>query len=177
MTGTTHTVVGVFEDTSDAVEAVRALRAAGFPDAGIGIISRDDGRRRGHFGLTNDPTRTQWEQGTAIGAAAGGATGLGLGLAVAAGLMPPLGPVLLGGTLTALLASAGAGAVVGTVVGGLVGLGVPEEDATYYDHEVRAGRTLVTVEAGDADRGREASDVMQRFGSAGRRPAADEARH
>jgi len=30
MTGTTHTVVGVFEDDSDAIQAVRGLRAAGF---------------------------------------------------------------------------------------------------------------------------------------------------
>ena len=175
MTGTTHTVVGVFEDTSDAIQAVRALRAAGFPDAGIGIISRDDASRLGHFGLTNDPTQTKWEQGTAVGAAAGGATGLGLGLAVAAGLMPPLGPVLLGGTLAALLASAGAGAAVGTVVGGLVGLGIPEEDADYYQTEVRSGRTLVTVKSGD--RGKEASDIMQRYGSADRRPSAAAVRH
>src|SRR5205814_4231929 len=111
---------------------------AGFPDAQLGIASRDHQLSRDKFGLKNDPTHSKWEQGTAVGAAAGGATGLGLGLAVAAGLMPPLGPILAGGTLVALLASAGAGAAVGTVVGGLVGLGIPEEDADYYQTEVRS---------------------------------------
>jgi hypothetical protein len=165
----TSTVVGVFEDASDAIQAVRALRDAGFADAQIGIASKDEQARREKFGLTSDPTHSKWEQGTAVGAAAGGATGLGLGLAVAAGLIPPLGPVLLGGTLMALLASAGTGAAVGTVVGGLVGLGVPEEDAGYYDSEFQAGRTLVTVRADG--RGREASDIMQRYGAIDQRTA------
>jgi hypothetical protein len=171
----TNTVVGVFEDVSDAILAVRALRDAGFPDDAIGIISRDQQSCRAKFGLSDDPTHSKWEQGTAVGAAAGGATGLGLGIAVAAGLMPPLGPILAGGTLVALLASAGAGAAVGTVVGGLVGLGIPEEDADYYQTEVKSGRTLVVVKSGD--RGREASDIMQRYGSADRRPSAATARH
>lgn len=159
----TSTVIGVFEDTSDAIQAVRALRDAGFEDARIGIVSKDVQTTREKFGLSDDPTHSKWEQGTAIGAAAGGATGLGLGMAVAAGLMPPLGPILAGGTLLALLASAGTGAAVGTVVGGLAGLGVSEEDAGYYDREVQGGRTLVTVQADG--RGREASDVMQRYGA------------
>lgn len=159
----TSTVVGVFEDTSDAIHAVRALRDAGFEDARIGIVSKDERTTREKFGLTNDPTHSKWEQGTAVGAAAGGATGLGLGLAVAAGLIPPLGPVLVGGTLLALLASAGTGAAVGTVVGGLAGLGVSEDEAGYYDREFQAGRTLVTVQADG--RGREASDIMLRYGA------------
>jgi len=163
----TSTVVGVFEDASDAIQAVRALRDAGFTDAQLGIASRDHQLSRDKFGLKNDPTHTKWEQGTAVGAAAGGATGLGLGLAVAAGLMQPLGPILAGGTLVALLASAGTGAAVGTVVGGLVGLGVPEDDAGYYDSEFQAGRTLVTVQADG--RGQEASDIMQRYGALDRR--------
>jgi hypothetical protein len=171
MLESTHTVVGVFEDSSNAIQAVRALRDAGFADNQIGIVSRDSGTKghRERFGLSDDPTNSKWEQGTAVGAAAGGATGLGLGLAVAGGLIPPLGPVIAGGTLVALLASAGAGAAVGTVVGGLIGLGIPEEDAQYYGTEVESGRTLVTVQAGD--RNREASAIMQRYGSIDRRAA------
>jgi hypothetical protein len=75
-------------------------------------------------------------------------TGTGLGLAVAAGLIPGIGPAIAGGTLLALLASAGAGAAVGTVLGALVGLGVPEEEAEFYEGEFRSGKTLVTVRAG-----------------------------
>lgn len=65
---------------------------------------------------------------------------------MAASLFPPLG-IVAGGTLMALLASAGTGAGVATVIGALVGLGIPEDEAAYYEGEVKGGRTLVTVQA------------------------------
>jgi len=155
--------VGTFRDRSDATDAIRELREAGFSDRQLGLISKHDADWNTRTGLANDPTSTHWEEGTGIGAAAGAATGVGLGLAVAAGLMPPLGPIIAGGTLVALLASAGTGAAVGTVVGGLVGLGIPEEHATTYANDVTAGNTLVTVSAGD--RYAEAVDVLHKHGA------------
>ena len=65
--------------------------------------------------------------------------------ALLAGLVPGIGPALAGGTLAALLSSAAAGAAAAGVAGALVGLGIPEKDATYYESEYRAGRTIVTV--------------------------------
>lgn len=157
----TRTIVGVFHDRADATAALRHLRAAGFDESQIGVISRHetDRTRVEHTGLADDPTGTRWEEGTGIGAAAGAATGLGLGVAVAAGLIPAVGPVIAGGTLMALLASAGAGAAAGTVVGGLIGLGIPEEEAESYEAEVTSGRTLVTVAAGN--RAVEALDILR----------------
>jgi len=161
------TVIGVFDGHAEARRALTALRDAAFADDRLGIIGPDwrDERRttEEHTGLPNDPTHTRWEEGTGLGAAAGGATGLSLGMAVAAGLMPPLGPVLAGGTLVALLASAGTGAAVGSVVGGLVGLGVPEEDAKWYEGELNAGRVLVAVQA-PAGRADEARNVIRKLG-------------
>lgn len=163
--------VGTFHDRSDAADAIRELRDAGFRDNQLGLVSKHDsdwdsrtGRQPSaeRSGLANDPTNTHWEEGSGIGAAAGAATGVGLGLAVAAGLMPPLGPIIAGGTLIALLASAGTGAAVGTVVGGLIGLGIPEEQATAYERDVNAGRTLVTVSAGD--RYTDAVDILHKHG-------------
>jgi hypothetical protein len=158
----TRTVVGVFQNRSDATGALRDLRDAGFDESQIGLISKSpyDPTREDHTGLKDDPTGTRWEEGTGIGAATGAAAGLGLGLAVAAGLIPAVGPVIAGGTLIALLASAGAGAVTGTIVGGLIGLGIPEDEAASYETEVNEGRTLVTVSAGD--RYPEALEVFRR---------------
>ena len=167
----TMIAVGTFHDRTDATDAVRELREAGFTDRQIGIVSKHDadwddrtGRKLSSetSGLANDPTNTHWEEGTGVGAAAGAATGVGLGLAVAAGLMPPLGPIVAGGVLIALLASAGTGAAVGTVVGGLIGLGIPEEHAATYERDVNAGRTLVTVSA--ADRYTDAVDILHKHG-------------
>ena len=66
----------------------------------------------------------------------------------------------------ALLASAGAGATVGTVVGGLIGLGIPEDEAAYYEDELKGGRTLVTVHAEDSAFGRaaDAREILSRHG-------------
>lgn len=166
-----NTAIGVFHSRERAREAIHALKNAGFVDNQIGIISRDStGKETGHTGLPDDPTNSRWEEGTGIGAAAGATTGLGLGLAVAAGLIPAIGPVIAGGALMALIASAGAGATVGTVLGGLIGLGVPEDDAAYYDEEFRTGRTLVTCQAGDLYA--EAMAIMQRYGAVERSAVA-----
>ena len=35
------------------------------------------------------------------------------------------------------------------MAGGLIGWGLPEEDAKYYEGEVKAGRYLVTVDSGE----------------------------
>lgn len=69
-----------------------------------------------------------------------------------------------------MLASAGSGAAAGAVIGGLVGLGVPEDEAQFFEHEYRAGRILVTVAAG-ARRG-EAEDLLRRLGARMHRRAA-----
>ena len=140
------TTVGVFKTRAQAQQAVRELQSQGYTNDQIGLVAKDEPTDKS--GLPGDPTGTRWEEGTGIGAAAGAATGTGLGLAVAAGLLSPVGPLIAGGALIALIASAGAGATVGTIVGGLVGLGVPEDDAAYYDSEVAAGRYVVTVESG-----------------------------
>ncbi|MGH7129004.1 MAG: general stress protein, partial [Planctomycetaceae bacterium] len=66
-----------------------------------------------------------------------------------AGLLPAIGPVIAGGLLMSILASAAGGAAAGGLVGALIGLGIPEEEARFYDTEFRAGRTVVTVQAGD----------------------------
>src|SRR5262245_51469050 len=156
-------VVGVFDDYRRPEQAIQELRRSGFRDDEIGILSRTT--HMSEAGIVNDPTHSHWEEGAGIGAAAGALTGTGLGLAVAAGLIPGVGPVIAGGTLAALLASMGTGAAVGTVLGALVGMGVPEEEARYYEGEFNAGRTIVTVRADD--RAPQAWEILSRHGAYG----------
>ena len=47
--------------------------------------------------------------------------------------------------------------------GALIGLGIPEEEAKYYEGEVHAGRTVVTVQA--AGRFDEAWQLLTRHGA------------
>ena len=168
---TRTSVVAAFRDRDRAKDAIAALRRDGFTDDQIGLLGPYETATQKRSGLANDPTDSKWEEGAGIGAAGGAALGLGLGAAVMAGLLGPLG-VVAGGPLVALLASAGAGATAGTVVGGLIGLGVPEDEAKWYESEVTAGRTLVTVhDAGD--RIDEARRVLLDHGGAMRGPVND----
>ena len=73
-----------------------------------------------------------------------------------------------------VIASAGGAAAVGTLVGALVGLGVPEEEARYYEGEVTAGRTLVTVKS--ESRNFEADAILRRNGAYDMQTSADRAR-
>lgn len=148
--------VGVFDDRNDAELAARDLREGGFKDDDIGYAWRDDA------GKTH-------QEGNKAGAmaASGAGTGVVLGGIIGAGaalLIPGIGPVVSGGLLASALAGAATGAVTGAVAGGvagaLVGLGVPEDEAKYYDSQFREGRTLMTVRADD--RYDEAGDIVRR---------------
>ena len=140
------TVVGVFHSHSQAQKAVNDLKAAGYTDDQIGVVSQDA-----------DGTYEEQVEGSKAeeGAVAGAATGLGAGalwgLGIAAGVLPAIGPVIAGGTLAAIAASAAGTAAAGGLAGALIGLGIPEEEAEYYKGEFEKGRTLVTVKSG-ADR-------------------------
>jgi hypothetical protein len=77
-------------------------------------------------------------------------------------VIPVIGPILAVGPLAAALISAAGGAAAGGIAGALIGWGVPEEDAKYYEGEVKAGRYLVTVDSGD--RGTDTRSVFTRHG-------------
>jgi len=160
-------VVGSFASNELANSALEALRQAGFSNAHLGLLSRaqDESDQ-----AKKDLTGTKMEEGAGLGAAGGAVAGAGLGLAVAAGVIPPLGPAIAGGTLIALLASVGSGAAAGTIIGGLVGLGIPEDEAAFFDSEYRTGRTLVVVNAGA--RKEEALRILHGHGARVRMPAA-----
>ena len=152
------TCVALFNNRLQAHDAILALRGAGFSSDSIGLF----GPEGEATGLKSDPLATRWEEGTGIGAATGAVTGMGLGLAVLSGLIPPLGPVVAGGTLVALLASAGAGASVGTILGGLAGMGIPEDDAKFYEGKLHEGKSMVTIDADD--RHAEAEEILTAHG-------------
>jgi hypothetical protein len=141
------TIVGVFTDRSDAQRAVNELRRDNFREDQIGVITRTEhGIPPAEEWSADTSTHSKVAEGSAIGAATGAGIGALWALGIAANVLPAIGPVIAGGTLMAVLASAAGAGVVGTVVGALVGLGVPEEEARYYESEFTAGRTLVTVQ-------------------------------
>lgn len=161
------TLIGVFETRAEGHRAVEELRRAGFADSHITMVMH-------HNEKTVDITDmdaakaaqvtgdSKAGEGAAIGAVAGGIGG-GV-LALAMGLIPGVGPVLSLGALAASIFGVGAavGAAGGGIIGALIGADFPEEEARFYEKELKAGRVLVGVRA--EDRADEARAILDRCG-------------
>src|SRR5215207_8843920 len=130
--------VGVFRDAERARDAIGALKDAGFGGSDISLLMPDRGEARDLAAETG----TKAGEGAATGAVAGGFL-LGIGALA----IPGVGPFIAAGAFATALGGAAIGAGVGAVAGALIGMGIPQEEAKYYEGEAKAGRTLVTVRA------------------------------
>jgi len=153
------TMVGVFHTREQANDALTALRNAGFRDDQIGFAVRTESDIAS---LNPDAVMTE-ERDTGPGAAGGALTGAITGGATAALMIPAIGPVIAGGILAAALMGAAIGAATGGILGSLINLDVTEDDARYYEDEMRAGRSVVIVRA--EDRSDEAAAILHRAGA------------
>jgi uncharacterized membrane protein len=153
------TVVGVFATRPQAENAINELHRFGITDQQIGFVVRDaSGNTQGN--VTPDETRTTHN---AIGGAVSGGVLGGLIGAASSLLIPGFGPAIAGGILAATLGGAAIGAAAGGLVGALTEMGVPEEEAYYYQSEFEAGRFIVTVSAPSLQR--EALEILRRNGA------------
>jgi hypothetical protein len=148
------TLVGVFEDRAFAERALDELHQAGFSNEQVGFAVRN--------GAVHEGTEPATATAAATGAVSGGVIG-GLVSAAVTLLIPGFGPAIAGGILVATLSGIALGAVAGGFLGALIALGVPEEEAYYYQREFEAGRIIITVRAGD--RVKDALDILRRNGA------------
>jgi hypothetical protein len=125
-------VVGVFTDYDSARRAIDELKRAGYGADEIGYLQRAL------------PSGDDLSGGATTGAVGGGVVG-GIVGAVASLLIPGLGPAIAGGILAATLGGALVGAAAGGFVGVLTNMGVSESQARFYQSELEAGHTIVTV--------------------------------
>ncbi len=165
-------VVALFEERSEAEDAIRDLKNAGFTNEQIGVATQgriEAGEARSEGSAVDDEagriveeTASGLTEGAAAGALTGGVIGGLVGL-VSSLLIPGLGPLVVGGILASTLMGMGVGAATGGLIGALVGMGVPEEDAKYFDAGLRDGRTLLTVSG--AEGAPEAVAILERHGA------------
>ena len=144
--------MSAFESREHAERTLDDLHGAGFKEDKIGWAMRHEETPEG---------ATDVASGAAAGAVTGGLLG-GLGAAAAMALIPGIGPFIAGGALATILTVGGASAAAGGLIGGLAGLGADEDEAKFYDEEFRAGRPVMTVDAGD--RHDEANEILRRGG-------------
>ena len=164
------TVVNVFTNNVDARAAVSELRDRGFSVEQVGVAGPHSVDEEIH-----DDSENYVAEGAVAGATAGAGLGALWGLGILAGVMPVLGPAIAGGTLAAILTSAVACATGAGLAGALIGMGVPKEEAVFFESELHAGRTIVTVTAS----GREAlaREIMHRHGGYDRATPVGAAAH
>jgi hypothetical protein len=157
------TVVGVFHERTAAQQALAELRRVGFREDQIGVVSREEGTLSAGTSAQTAEKESHMAKGAATGAAAGAGVGALWALGIVTLGLPAVGPVIAGGIFASILASAAGTAVAGGIVGALVGLGIPEDEAKYYEDEFKVGRSIVTVQA--AGKSGQAEEIMRRFGA------------
>ncbi len=145
--------IGVFANQEQARLAINELERAGFDQKEIGYLMRT---------AETEAADADRQARVATGAIGGGVLGGVLG-AAASLLIPGIGPAIAGGILAATFGGVVIGAAAGGVMGALMNLGVSEDDARFYQRELEAGRTIVTVK--NADGAAEAADIMRRNGA------------
>jgi hypothetical protein len=154
------TAIAIFDDRAHAQRAIEQLKLAGFTEREIGVTARDTADADVDVDVADGGKKTHAKEGAIAGVAAGASVGALWGLGILAGVLPGIGTAIAGGTLAAILSSAAAGAATAGIAGTLIGLGIPEEEAKYYDREFQAGRVVVTVDAGA--RFQEAQSILVR---------------
>ncbi|MDC0715567.1 YsnF/AvaK domain-containing protein [Nannocystis bainbridge] len=168
------TVIGLFDDFTDAQAVVTALLKRNIDRADVSVVANN--LENIPINLDKDPSEGRHEamaESAKTGAGTGAIVGTGVGgvLGFLAGIgsifIPGVGPIVAAGPLLAALTGAGVGAAAGAALGGLVGAltqaGVPEHDAHFYAEAVRRGGTLVLVQSADE----RASDVASMMSGAG----------
>jgi hypothetical protein len=156
-----QTAIGIFNFSDEAERAVTGLQQAGFSEEDISLTMLDIQQARTLADEAGGSGSAQASRGALAGSAVGGLAGLLVG--AGALVVPGLGALLVAGPLAGALTGAVVGAAGGGLAATLGGLGVPDEQARWYEAELRRGGTLVAVRSGD--RTALARDVMLRHGA------------
>lgn len=157
---TGHTVVGVFDNPTDAEEAINGLKVAGFTPDSISVVAKDRAVQRD---LT-EASGNEAGQGALVGSLGGGTLGAALGWLLAGGtaLIPGVGPIIAAGVFGATVGGALIGGTLGGITGALAGAGIPEDESAEYGEHVKSGNSLVTAYAANGELLEAATDVFDR---------------
>lgn len=150
-----QSVVGVFNSRHDAEEAVQQLRQQGFTNEEINIVTKKQGKDKGHDTEFVDDDITD---GALTGGTLGGIGGLILGAGALA--IPGVGPILAAGPIAAALS----GAVAGGIAGGLVDWGIPAEVSRHYEESVAQGGTLAVIRT-SSQKVNQAAQILRQNGA------------
>lgn len=167
--GLKKTVIGLFNSTESAREAIANLRKQGYTENEINLVQKDnrsnESKGVGAPGMTNNIDARELDMGTgditdgvASGATWGGLAGLALGAGALA--IPGVGPLVAAGPIGAALT----GAATGGIAGGLIDWGIPEERGQHYEKRVKEGDLLAIIKVSDG-KANEAASILRNNGA------------
>ena len=155
-----ETVVASFGSAAEADRATRRLRARGFADRDINVVTSNVRQGDAETELRDVGEGTgPVAKGAVTGGVLAGAAILAASLAGLA--IPGIGPILSAGPLVGTLAAAGAGAAAGSMIGKLADR---DDDADAAESPVPSGGTLLTLRT-DRARVAEALAVLENAGA------------
>jgi hypothetical protein len=152
--------LGLFSSRDAARSAIQELRSRGFGGGDVSVLMPTPEERDAAAAGTGAAAE-QVGGSAALGGMIGAFAGWLVGLAALS--VPGIGPLLAAGTFATAMAGAGVGVGVGAVVGALADMGLPDDQAEWFEREVGAGNTLVSVRA-DGRRD-EALEILRRHGA------------
>ena len=161
-----QTVIGAFDNATQAEKAAQDLVSAGIARDDISVVANNEGGK--YAPVTETTTEGTTVTGHAVGhdAMIGAEVGAGIGFLV--GLtgfaIPGLGWIAGAGWLMGTILGAGTGAVVGGLVGALTHVGVPEADAQRYNAAVQHGSVLLAVRTQEAQ-AHNVAEILDRDGA------------
>lgn len=160
------TIVGIFETRQQAAEGASRLRAAGFEDKNVIILSPGATDLEVESAVPMEDAE-QPGMGKAIGSVVGGAVGLGAGALIANLLLPGIGPILAVtfGAAAGGLGGAAAGAAAGGVLENLLSIGVPRDEIFFYEDALRQGRSVVVGLSEREDQIQAGGDILIKSGA------------
>lgn len=151
-------VIAVFDNKTKAQNALDKLLARDFDPDSLSLLVSEDGRKH-HFEVDADKSKTA--EGVAYGATIGG---LVAGLtAAAAGLVSITvpGAIFVAGPLAVALTTGAAGAAVGGLAGGLIGVGIPSDEVSLIENDLKDGSIIVAAHSISSDREKIAKEVFK----------------
>lgn len=151
-------VAGLFPTRPAAEGAIVALKNAGFDEGAISVVMQDQKAQGEVTSEHGTHTVDAAVGGGIVGGTAGALLAATGAIAISSVILPGIGGILAGGVIASVL-----GGTAGWLVGGLLGLGIPKEEAEYYQTRVQGGDALVTVDAGD--RAAEARQILLSSGA------------
>ena len=153
--------IGVYDDQAKALAAIQALKAAGYPETQISILTRsndehhpkDTGESEEGEGIDSDDAYQKPMRIAATGMGIGAIVGPVLGAMAGIGMLavPGLGILVGAGALAGAIAGLDVGLIGGGIISALAIARVNKHHEDLYHEHLQEGRSLVIVQGTETE--------------------------